>query len=258
MAQRRTIHEVTLEELTASNAEVQRLVGERVPRAFREPSWLFWATAMLARTAAILDSVTGLVERGRRADAEVALRTLYTHVTTFCWLAIDPEPHLAEWQGGSEAQWDKFNREVKGLYRIIPSDDEVLASFGGAKTLKPLEQLADDVDAYWPSKIAAFRGHPGDGKKKELLSFRGAYTAIFRTTSRIAHAEVDSLQASVRARERELVVSMQEPPLFGRSGLALPLTGFAILVYNHHFDWPGEPRVGRMVAALNYEPTEDD
>lgn len=101
MAQRRTIHEVTLQELTASNAEVQELVGERVPRAFREPSWLFWATAMLARTAAILDSVTGLAERGRRADAEVALRTLYTHVTTFCWLATDPDPHLVEWQGGS-------------------------------------------------------------------------------------------------------------------------------------------------------------
>jgi len=256
--QRRTIHEVTLQELTASNAEVQDLVGERVPRAFREPSWLFWATAMLARTAAILDSVTGLTERGRRADAEIALRTLYTHVTTFCWLAIDPDLHLAEWQGGSEAQWDKFYREVKGLYGITPRDDEVLESFGGAKTLKPLDQLADDVDAYWPSKIAAFRGHPSGGKKKELLSFRGAYTSIFRTTSRIAHAEVDSLQASVRSREHELVVSMQEPPLFGRSGFALPLTGFAILVYNHHFDWPGEPRVGRMVAALNYEPVEDD
>jgi hypothetical protein len=38
MAQRRTIHEVTLQDLTASNEEVQELVGERVPRAFHEPS----------------------------------------------------------------------------------------------------------------------------------------------------------------------------------------------------------------------------
>lgn len=257
MSTRRTIHDVTLEELTAGNAEVQEIVDELVPRAFREASWRFWATAMLARGAAILDAVTALVERGRKADAEVALRTLYTHVTTMCWLAIDPDRNLAAWQGGSEARLETFNREVEDFYGITLRDDEVLESYGSSKNLKPLDQLADDVDAFWPSRISAFRAHPKTGKK-EVLSFRGTYTAIFRTTSRIAHAEVDSLQANVRARERELVVSLKEPHLFGRSGFALPLSAFALLVYNHHFGWPGEPRIGRMEAALNYELTDDD
>jgi hypothetical protein len=68
----------------------------------------------------------------------------------------------------------------------------------------------DDVDGFWPDHIDAFRRHPAAGKKK-VLTFRGLYTAIFRTTSRFAHAEVDSLQANVRARDA-------------------------------HIGWPGEPR----------------
>ena len=252
----RTIHEVTTDELAAGNKEFQDLISERVPRAFPSLSWQFWATAMLARTAAILDSLTALVQRGRRADAESALRTLYVHITTFCWLAIDPDDHIDVWHRSSEAMWGVFSKEADDFFGIKVYDDETVADFASEK-LKPIEQLADDVDAFWPDHIDAFRRHPADGKK-EILTFRGLYTGIFRTTSRFAHAEVDSLQANIRARNRELVVSMNEPAVFGRAGLALPLSAFVLLVYNHHFNWPGEPRTGRMVAALNYEPARSD
>jgi hypothetical protein len=248
-----TIHEVTTEELAVGNQEFQELVGERVPRAFTNASWQFWATAMLARTAAILDSVTALVERGRRADSESALRTLYVHVTTFCWLAIDPDDHVDAWHRNSEAMWGVFSKESDDFFGIKVLDDETVADFASEK-LKPIEQLADDVDAFWPDHINAFRRHPAVGKK-EVLTFRGLYTAIFRTTSRFAHAEVDSLQANVRPRNRELVVSMDEPAAFGRAGFALPLSAFALLVYNHCTGWPGEPRTGRIVAAMNYDPS---
>lgn len=252
----RSIHEVTLGELTDLNAEVQALVSERIPRAFPPGmSWALWATALLARSASILDAITALAERGRRADAEVALRTLYVHVTTFCWLAIDPEANVDAWHSNSQAMWGVFDREARDFYGIEVLDPADAVDLATTK-MRPLDQLADDIDAYWPQHIKAFRPHP-EGRK-EVLSFRGTYTAIFRSASRIAHAEVDSLQSNLRVRPTEIVVSMNEPEKFGRAAFALPLMAFALLVYDHHFGWPGEPRTRRMVAALNYNPERSD
>lgn len=246
----RSIHEVTLDELTSLNVEVQALVSERVPRAFPpEMSWGLWATGLLARSASILDAITALAERGRRADAEVALRTLYVHVTTLCWLAIDPESNVDMWHSNSQAMWGVFDREARDFYGIEVLERDDAAELATTK-MRPLNQLADDIDAYWPKHVEAFRAHP-EGRK-EILSFRGIYTAIFRSASRIAHAEVDSLQSNLRVSRNEIVVSMTEPPRFGRAAFALPLMAFALLAYDHHFGWPGEPRTSRMVEALNY------
>jgi hypothetical protein len=152
--------------------------------------------------------------------------------------------------------WRVFSDESDQLFGIKVLDDETVADFA-SRRLKPIGQLAQDVDAFWPDHIDAFRRHPETGKK-EVLTFGGLYTAIFRTTSRIAHAEVDSPQANVRAREHELVVSMNEPKAFGRAGFAVPLAAFSLLIYNHFFDWPGETRTRRMIDAMNYNPTRAD
>jgi hypothetical protein len=246
-----TIHEVPVEQLANGNADFQKLVGERLPRAFGKGlSWPLVANGFLARTAAILDSVTALIERGRRADAEVALRTQYITVATFCWLAIDPESHRDAWQRGSEAQWGKFDREAR-LRNMGVIDAETAAGLS-TKKMKPLDQRADDIDAYWPNQIPAFRTATDGGTG--VLSFRGLYTAIFRPASRIAHAEVDALESNLRVRPTQIVVSMTEPPKFSRAAFAMPLTALVLLVYDHHFGWPGEPRTGTLVAALNFEP----
>lgn len=104
--------------------------------------------------------------------------------------------------------------------------------------MKPLDQLADAVDGYWPQHISAFRPHPEGGK--HLLTFRGYYTAIFRPASRIAHGEVDALQPYLSVRPTEIVVSMKEREKFGRAPFAFPMMAFALLVYHHHFGWPDE------------------
>jgi hypothetical protein len=87
-----------------------------------------------------------------------------------------------------------------------------------------------------------------------LLTFRGYYTAIFRPASRIAHGEVDALQPFLSVRPREIVVSMREPEKFGRAAFAFPMMAFALLVYHHHFGWPGETRVRQISDSLIYEP----
>jgi hypothetical protein len=253
----RHVHEVSTEEIVQGNNDLQELIGERLPRAFpaRSMGWSLWAAGFLARTAAILDSISALVERKRYNDAEVALRTLYVTVTTFCWIAIDPDRHIDIWHEGSEAQWEKFDSEaLRNFGKRVLSDD--LAAELSKQQLKKIDQLADDVDAHWPDHIAAFRRHPKKGKG--MLTFRGLYTAIFRTASRIAHAEVDSMQANVRVLPTQTIVRIDEPEVFGRAWMGLPLTAYAVLVFNHHFGWPGTDWANHMIELMNYEPLDDD
>jgi hypothetical protein len=233
------------------NAEVQALLSERVPRSFPvEISWSLLATGLIARMGGILDAITALIERGRRADAEVALRSLYEHVTIFCWLGIDPDAHLAEWRSHSEARWGIFHREARDRYGYEVISEEDAATLD-TERMKPLNQLAEAVDAYWPDRIPAFQRD----ETKPLLTFRGCYTAIFRPASRIAHGEVDALQPYVNVRAGEIVVSMRERERFGRAAFAFPLFAFALLVYHEHFGWPGDERTRQMTDSLRFEPT---
>lgn len=252
----RTLHEIPAEEFTALNSEVQELVAERLPVTFpQEFTWSLWATSLLARSASIVDSVTALIERDRRADAEVALRTLYEHVTTLCWLAIDPDVHLVEWREGSEFQWRRFDREAREQFGKGVLDPRAAADLEG-KALRSLKDRSEEVAAFWPEHISAFQSHL-PGNRESLMSFRGIYTAIYRTSSRLAHAEVDSLQANVWVRPNGLLrITTTERPKLGRAALAFPLFAFALLVYDHHFGWPGEPRTSQIVAALNYDPSK--
>lgn len=246
----RSVHEVTADEIVHVNEEVQAVLAERIPRSFPvDVTWALIATALLARMGGILDALTALVERGRRADAEVALRTMYEHVTLFCWIGIDPGTHLDQWRSHSGSKWETFNREARDRYGQDVLGEEEAESLGTGR-LKPLDQLADAIDSYWPDRIPAFR----QGEDKQLLTFRGCYTAIFRTTSRIAHGEVDGLQPYVNPGPGEIVVSIRERETFGRSAFAFPLFAFALLVYNYHFDWPGNDRAQQITASLLFEP----
>jgi hypothetical protein len=62
--------------------------------------------------------------------------------------------------------------------------------------MPPLVERAAAVDEFWPTRISGFRGHPGQGPK-QILTLRGLYAGLYRTTSRAAHAHVGSLDAFV-------------------------------------------------------------
>jgi hypothetical protein len=256
--ERRQAHGVGAEEMAEINDEIQSLLGERLPCDLGiDFTWEFWATAMLARAGAIFDSITALVSAGRRADAEVALRTMYEQVTLFCWIAIDPDKHLGEWRGGSESRWLQFHTEARERFGIQVLDTEDAEGLAEGR-LRRLEERSEAVDRHWSEEIDAFKPPVPKKGKLSLKSFRGLYTAIYRTTSRIAHAEVDALQPYIRV-DREsgrARIATEEPTRFGRALLALPLIGFFLLVYRRHFDWPSKDVAEKLAASMLWEPSE--
>jgi hypothetical protein len=50
-------------------------------------------------------------------------------------------------------------------------------------------------------------------------------------------------------------VEAQGDPGYGDpAAFAFPLFGFALLVYHHHFGWPGDERTREITKSLLFEP----
>lgn len=226
------------------------MLSERLPLTFpREVSWRLVATGLLARMSSVFDSMSSLVERGSHTDGQVLLRVLYDHAATFCWLGIDPESNIPEWQRWDHGRYVKrHNDAAKFGVTVLDADD--LERFADSPDPRGLAELAEAIDNYWPDHIGAFRRHPAGGSM-EIRSFRGLYASIFRKTSSLTHATEAGLGRHMRLRQGYVLVTLDEHPLEGDiPGIAAALTTFPLLVYRHHFGWPEEARAQQMVELL--------
>ena len=106
------------------------------------------AHGFLARGGTLLESLTVLVEHGMEGEAQMILRILFEHVTTFCWLAIDPERHVEQWREWADSRRLKVHKDAKrfGIEVLTPAEVE---QFKSAKPPLPLPQLAQTVDEHW-------------------------------------------------------------------------------------------------------------
>jgi uncharacterized protein DUF5677 len=136
--------------------------------------------------------MTSLVERGSHADAQVLLRVLYDHTATFCWLGIDPDGHLAEWQRWDHGRYLKLHNDAAAFgVTVLDSDD--LTRFAGSPDSRGLAELAEAIDLYWPDHIAAFPLTPPAPRRKSGASVvstprSSARRAASRTQPRLASA----------------------------------------------------------------------
>jgi hypothetical protein len=82
------------------------------------------------------------------------------------------------------------------------------------------------------------------------LTFRGYYSAIYRTASRIVHGQVEVLDRHMRWSGNQVIVSLDEHAVSdeGVPPLVVPMTTFALLVYHNQFGWPDE----KVVRSINY------
>lgn len=110
----RLLNEVSPELLRQTTDEINALVAERLPLQFPPgDNWPPIAHGFLARSGTLLESLTFLVERGMPGEAQMLLRVVFEHVTIFCWLAIDPEPHIEQWRQWANARQLKVHRDAK-------------------------------------------------------------------------------------------------------------------------------------------------
>jgi hypothetical protein len=85
------------------------------------------------------------------------------------------------------------------------------------------------------------------------LTFRGLYAAIYRRTSKLVHPTQEGLERHGEISADHVTISAEErpgsPPDLPELGLAA--MGFVLIIYAHHFDWPGHEIVRGIVHSLS-------
>jgi hypothetical protein len=230
--------------------EITTLIRERLPLSWSrdddldEIAWPIVAAGFLARGAVLLDSIADLHRRGKAADGQILLRVILEHATTFCWIAIDPTPNVAEWRRWDDYRSKKTHNDA-ARFGIKVLTDEKLAEIGDPPKPRGVDQLAEAVDRHWSKCEPAFRD-------EGILTFRGLYSAIYRRTSKLVHPTQEGMERHSELSDDEATISAEErpgsPPDLPELGLAA--MGFALIVYAHHFDWPDPDVIANIVRGL--------
>ena len=224
---------MTPEMVERALGELIELVRARLPERFYrgEGHWRLLATALIARIAGIGESVVALVTMRRQADTQILVRSLYEHVLTYCWIAIDPRDRVYEWRDHAVVQRRRLHNDAARLGIQILSDDQ-FAEAAELDEIKRLMERADEVDAYWSARITGFRP-PTLGMQEGLLTLRGLYTGLYRPTSRAVHAQMETVNDCVDFgdyRRRPATVHMEATDELFWSAIACPLIAMALLV----------------------------
>lgn len=242
-----------LRELTDS---INELIGERLPLMFEGGDlWGPIAHGFLARTGTLQEALTVMVERDMPGEAQMLLRILFEHVTTFCWLAIDPAPHVERWRQWADSRQLKVHNEAKRFGVTVLTDAEV-ASYSRAEPAVPTLQLAEAVDRHWSEVSTAFRSlKVPEGTFPSILTFTGFYTSVYRKASTLIHADMTSpdrfltmplaQHATVHTREKH-AHSRDHPTI------SVSFVAFQLIVLGIEFGWPDEHVARAIVDHLYY------
>jgi hypothetical protein len=236
---------VTPDLIRQASHDLVLLVDRRLPERFypRESTWRGPLTALVARMASIVESLAIL--------AEPNLRSLYEHLVTFLWLAIDPEPRVQDWHDDTLLHRRRLHNEAReyGAERVLT--EAQLRQAEDAERLRPLAQRAEQADAHWAPRIPGFHVDP-QGGPKNVLTMRGMYTVIYRLASRNVHATIESIDpwVELRANGRYAVIRQPRANEFNWSALGIPLFAMGLLVAKERLGWPDDHAVRSINDAL--------
>lgn len=244
--------DVSPERLRQATDEIAALIEDRLP--LQQPPDDMWpsiAHGFLARGGTLLESVTVQVEQGMPGEAQMLLRILFEHVATFCWLGIDPKPHIAQWREWADYRRCKVHKYAKERFGIEPLTPAEAAKAEKARPPIKLHKLTGAVDKHWSEVSPAFRSY--DPAEPSVLTFTGVYTAVYSKTSNLVHADPASVErfmtmplpgeATIHAREKRS--ESNDHPSF-----ALPMIGFLLIVFEHHFNWPSREVIDGVTNGL--------
>ena len=224
------------------------LVAERLPQRFyREHRWRVLGTAMIVRMADTVESLMALMSRGYAVDGSILLRALYEQVVMYCWISIDRDKHLVQWNSNANWHLRQLHRDAVSFGESVMSADELKAT-ARARKLEPLKNLAAEVDEHWGSRLIGFR--PPQSDPGDILTFRGLYVAIYRISSRAAHVQPESLEPYGDFTIYPRVVRRPETEESIWWPIAVPLYAQALLVCNEQLGWPDPDRVRKINNAM--------
>jgi Family of unknown function (DUF5677) len=250
----RRADDVTPEMIERALRELTEIVRARLPERFYrgEGHWPLLAAALIARIGGIGESTVALLHLRRQADTQVLVRSLYEHVLTYCWIAIDPRERVYAWRDHAAVQRKRLHNDAARL-GIPVLTEEQLAEAAELDEIKQLIDRANEVDAYWSQHIRGFRPPAVAADPGSLLNFRGLYTGLYRTTSRSVHAQIETANDCIDFGDyprRPATVHLEETDEVFWSLTACPLIAMALLVHAHRFRWPDAETVRDINDAL--------
>jgi Family of unknown function (DUF5677) len=212
-----------------------------------EPWWFRYAAAALLRMCDTVESLMLLLARHNDLDALVLLRTLYEQVTIFAWAAIDPPRRYVRWADHGNRQTLAMHNECLPFGQVLLSPDELAFCEKAKEGIPPVEVMAREFDAYWPSEI------PGLQIPKHVFSFHGLYQSVYRVGSNRTHGSMTALEAYLTDDPYPPSVAQRKPASMFSYSLAAPLLGIALSIGARHFRWIDEVRVRRFVDRATAE-----
>ncbi len=239
---------MTMRDDARAQRRAERLVGLVLPhlpaeveaRTHRD-AWHWVAPALVARAAGSLEAIMALRPLGREADPIILLRSLYEHVTTFAWLAAEPDAdRMGRWLKSDRAMRIKIDDDCRRL-NLPLLDDETRADFERIiasipNAMPDLLLRAEAADAHWVGQL------PGFAVSSEIpQSFRGLYGIAYRRFSAVAHPSdmgLNFVATPIGGRRQRVGLETQHPETHGPFGLAAVVFGVGLFVASTSLGWP--------------------
>lgn len=242
------------DEVAAALLRLAVVVDDELPKPYyrSEGEWPVIAAGHIARMAEIARSAALLIQADAQFDAYALARVMYEQMVTYCWIAMEPTTHIDRWKDTAEAHQLSAHEEAK-RYRIkILTAAQVKRAKGKEKLT--VEQMAREADDYWSPRIEGFRVLSGKKHKLDLLTITGLYLGIYRTSSRIVHAQVHSLESVLRqVTQTKVVVERRAAPTVSFAPTIVPMFAMAIEVHHKQFKWPDVEKVREINKDLLWE-----
>lgn len=219
---------------------IASLVEQRLPLAVEsdgsEDDWNIIGPAMLVAAARHLRALEHL--RDGFPSGVVAwqiLRSMFEYVTTFAWIAADPETRIRRWLKYDYGQRLKVDNDLGslGADRILDAATRarLIAYAPELNQMPSFADVAREADEAWAETLQQLDGYVLD----DLRRFRLQYVWIYRNGSRFTHPSSHVVNAFVNGNPPELTVGDEDAlernlALIGTAVLALGLTVAATAV----------------------------
>jgi hypothetical protein len=212
-------------------------------------AWPLVGPALIARATGTLEAILALLPLDREADAGALLRSLYEHVATFAWLAVDPgEERMSRWlksdcksrlqadddcrKVGVELLAHEKRREFENTVAILP------------KEMPGLLGRAVAADEHWEGRIRGLR-------RSSPTSLRGLYAIAYRRLSAYAHPSnlgLNAVTLDVGGGRKRVQLEECRENMGGPFGPARIVYALGLYVAAASIGWPTKAEIDRALG----------